>query len=127
MAITFKIKAKKITATTREGIIDQITNRAGSFYRFEDTLQRTRGNILVGQHRGNMAGLVRLYSLEKHNPKSKTTKRLITRGKRKGEIEVTKEVIKRSHWVAYYYDVRAELVDMEKTKQHHRHFTLVLK
>lgn len=119
MAIIKKISASKLTAPTKEKIIEKLSNNsiwANSKARFYRT-----GNILFNHE----TRTYRFYSLEKHNTKIKTTKRIITRGKRKGEVEVTREFLRKAHWVAYYYDIPADWV--ASAKQHTRHFELKLK
>jgi hypothetical protein len=119
MAIVIKIKPVKITGKSKMDVIRKIEG-GFSFNSF-----RHNGRFLIGS--GTKDGLARLYSLEKHNRKAKVTKRTITRGKRKGEVEVTREVVRSAHWVAYYYELPVDKLDVKKTKQHSRNFTLKLK
>ena len=126
MAVVIKIKPVKVTAKSKSDIINKITgysiwSRGGDYF-------RNNGRFLSkDQDRRSDSGVARLYSLEKHNRKVKVTKRTITRGKRKGKVEVTREVIRQSGWVAHYYDVPVAMIDVNGTRQNGRNFTLKLK
>ena len=125
MAVVVKIKPVKVTAKSKSEILNKISGYSvwarGDYF-------RSNGRFLSkGQERQSDAGVARLYSLEKHNRKVKVTKRTITRGKRKGEVEVTREVVRQSGWVAHYYDVPVNMIDRDGTRQNGRNFTLKLK
>jgi hypothetical protein len=123
MAIVIKIKPVKVTAKTKMDVIRKIEGYTGYRNAFI-----SNGRFLV--KRGAdlpRDGLARLYSLEKHNLKVQVTKRTITRGKRKGEVEVTRRVVREAMWVAHYYDVPVDMLDGKATRQNNRNFTLKLK
>lgn len=121
MAIVIKIKPVKISAKSKQDIIRKLEGD------FRTGFVRHYGFGLLGRGGGHHEGIVRLYNLEKHNRKVKITKRTITRGKRKGEVEVTREVVRTSGWVAHYYDVPKDMVEIKGTQQKERNFTLKLK
>lgn len=121
MAIGVKIKPSKMTAKSKYDLIDKLAGDCRTGF------ARHFGFGLVGRSGGHHAGVVRLYNLEKHNRKVKVTKRTITRGKRKGEVEVTREVVRESGWIAYYYDFPQIMVDKSGTRQGLRTFKLKLK
>lgn len=121
MAIVVKIKATKISAKSKSDILRRLEGD------FRTGFDRHYGFGLLGRRGGQHEGIARFYSLEKHNRKVKVTKRTITRGKRKGEVEVTREVVRQSGWVAHYYDVPRDMIDMGGTKQGNRTFKLKLK
>lgn len=123
MAIVMKIRPTVIKAKTKDALIYQIRNYSSAYTTnnsFDDY-----GDYLRGNSRGKFSGIARFYNLEKHNRKVRTTKRVITRGKRKGEVEVLKEVLKESHWVAHVYDVPQSMV--HKGKQKLRNFVVEMK
>jgi hypothetical protein len=119
MAITVKFKAQKMTAPSKDTLLRKL--RGGDY---RDGFN-SNGRFLQKRGEGRDRGVARLYSLEKHDVKIKRTKRLITRGKRKGEVEVTVEVLRPKAWVAYYYDVPVDLIDT--ARQDNRTFTLKVK
>lgn len=121
MAIVVKIKPSKMTAKSKDELIRKLEGdfRTGFF--------RHYGLGLLGRSGGRHEGIVRLYNLEKHNRKVSVTKRTITRGKRKGEVEVTRTVVRESGWVAHYYDLPKDMVDVGNTRQGLRTFKLKLK
>lgn len=121
MAVVVKIKPSKMTAKSKYDLIRKLEGdfRTGFAIHY--------GFGLVGRSGGQHAGVVRLFNLEKHNRKVKVTKRTITRGKRKGEVEVTREVVRESGWVAHYYDIPQNMVDRSGTRQGLRTFKLKLK
>lgn len=121
MAIVIKIKPVKITAKSQYDIIRKLEGD------FRTGFRRHFGYGLIGREDGRYANVARFYSLEKHNRKVKVTKRLITRGKRKGEVEVTREVVRESAWVAHYYDIPKDMVDTQQSRQGTRTFKLKLK
>jgi hypothetical protein len=118
MAIVVKIRPSKMTAKTKGEILRKLEGD------FRTGFSTHYGFGLIGRPGGPNAGKVRFYSLEKHNRKVKVTKRIITRGKNKGQVEVTREVVRESGWVAHYYDLPRDMVDVKGTRQHTRHFTL---
>lgn len=124
MAIVIKIRPVQVKAKTKHDLLKKISGNNSIWSNFQDTFSNV-GCYLLG--RGKNEGKVRLYSLEKHNRKVEVTKRTITRGKRKGEVEVTRKVIRESGWVGYYYELPKDQVDTSGTKQGLRSFTLKLK
>lgn len=122
MAIMIKIKPVRITASTKSDVIKKITGQSIWATSHRDSFY-SNGRFLVKE----ATNTVRLYNLEKHNRKMKITKRTITRGKRKGEVEVLREVLKTSHWVAHYYDIPRDMIDEKNTRQHNRNFTVRIK
>jgi hypothetical protein len=121
MAIVVKIKPTKISAKSKSEILRKLEGD------FRNGFIRHYGFGLLGRSGGNHEGVVRLYSLEKHNRKVQVTKRTITRGKRKGEVEVTRTVVRESGWVAHFYDLPRDIVAVSGTRQNTRNFTLKLK
>lgn len=121
MAIVVKIKPSKMTAKSKYDLIRKLEGD------FRTGFARHYGFALLGRSGGRHENMVRLYSLEKHNRKVKVESRTITRGKRKGEVEVTRTVLRESGWVAHYYDIPKDMVDVQQTRQRERNFTLKLK
>lgn len=126
MAIVIKIKPVKVTGKSKQDVINKVRgysvwSRGNHFNSNGSFLEKRQG------HGSRDEAVVRLYSLEKHNRKVKVTKRTITRGKRKGEVEITREVVRQSGWVAHYYELPMTMIDTTATRQHSRHFTLKLK
>lgn len=121
MALMIKIKPVKIKARTQREIINRLEGD------FRTGFSNSFGFGLIGHQGGRYEGLVRFYSLEKHNRKVKVTKRVPTRGKDKGKTVETREVAKEAHWVAHYYDIPREMVDMSGTRQGNRTFKIKFK
>jgi len=121
MAVVIKIKATKISAKSKQDIIRKLEGD------FRTGFQRHYGYGLVGRRDGRYDGIVRLYSLEKHNRKVQVTKKLITRGKDKGKLAETRTVLRESGWIAHYYDIPKDMVETAGTSQGTRTFKLKLK
>lgn len=124
MAIVVKFNAVKISAKTKSSLLDKL---AGNSIWSSRSGFRRDGNFLVKRDDRGHPETARLYSLEKHNRKVHTTKRLITRGKNKGQYDVTKTVVREGAWIAHYYDVPVNMLDGKLTVQGNRTFKLKLK
>lgn len=127
MAIVVKYRPSRISAKDRDRVLRMIRNDESVWGDYKDRFYPAVNGVLIGNSGGKFEGMVRLYNLEKHNPKAITHKRVITRGKRKGEVEVTREVIRQGKWVAHYYDIPKDMIDMAGTRQFTRYFKIKLK
>jgi len=135
MKILVDIKKHKISARTKSELMDKLTGGYHNFRNVHHTYftraghlinpgQRTVGSKSVLLVKKNNVDFYRLYSLEKFNPKTVRTSRMITRGKRKGEIEKSVTVLREKHWEAHYVDYPASMV--KDCIQYNHHYRVLL-
>lgn len=125
MKTVIAFKPVRVEGRTKDEVLNKIFGR--SIWTSSKQWVRT-GWTGPYYQRGLRAGdplTYRLYNLQKLRRKTEQVTRTITRGKRKGETETTINVIRRGHWVGYYYDVPAQMV--EKVQQNNRNFTVDFK
>jgi hypothetical protein len=121
MQITMKLKPKKMEAATKSQLLEKL--RGGMWASSHFRTNYGRGNYLIRGEGGNQ--IARLYNLHKVRRKVEVTTRTITRGKNKGKVEKTINVLRRGHWVAFYYDVPTSIIGT--AEQEARNFSLKLK
>lgn len=135
MKILVDIKKHKIVAPTKSELMNKLEggylnsrNVHRTYFTKAGHLinpgQRTIGARSVLLVKKNGVDFYRLYSLEKFNPKTRRTSRMITRGKRKGEIEKTIQVVREKHWTAHYVDYPASMV--KDCIQYNHHYRVLL-
>jgi len=130
MRITLTLKPKVMTADTKQDLLRKISGSSIWNRNYDDSFREQSTGSVKGLIKGRangtkFDGTVRMYNLQKLRRKTKTTTKLVTRGKDKGTVKKTLDVIRRGHWVAYVYDIPYNMVN--SAKQYDRNFTLVMK
>lgn len=123
MKISLKITKKKVTAKTKSDLFNKINpfDVRDVTHSFSTCYDSSFLNVL--QNKEN--GMIRLYSIQKFNPKTKETVKTITRGKNKGEVIKTREQIVEGHWEAYILDIPKAI--LKSAKQNDKNYIFEIK
>lgn len=96
-------------------------SKAGHLIHPDKPIVDSQSVLLVKKKEGEF---YRLYSLQKFKKKTQRTSRIITRGKRKGEVKKTTKIVRSHHWEAHYVDYPVSMV--KDCIQHKYHYQVLL-
>lgn len=121
MKILIDVTKHKLVAPSKSEIMDKLKggyynsanvssfyfSKAGHLINPDKHIVGSQSVLLIKKKEGNF---YRLYSLQKFKKKTQRTSRIITRGKRKGEVEKTTKIVRSHHWEAHYVDYPVSMV-----------------
>ena len=106
-----QIKPRKVTATTKQELIEKIRGLSFRYCFYNGT---------NGAYYDYDKSMYHLYNANKIRRKTKQTKRVI-----KGNVATKTEVIRHGHWEAFVYAIPMSMVS--NVKQNSRNFTVEFK
>lgn len=118
MKIVVDIVKKKFEAKTKYDLLKKI-GAADYCYGNDKNFSRDyKSRVLMSSDKKT----IRLYSIQKFNPKTKVVTKKITRGINKGKVLTSREQVRAGHWEAYVLDLPAAFV--KEAKQNDKNYTV---
>lgn len=116
MIARIEIKPRKVTATTKQELIEKIRGLSFRYCLYNGT---------NGAYYDYDKRQYHLYNANKIRRKTKQIKRVIKSGVNKGNVATKTEVIRHGHWEAFVYAIPMSMVS--NVKQNSRNFTVEFK